>query len=311
MLQHFHHNPALLAANLAVELAKRDDSLDLTELKQISDVLHVAVSSSVYTTRAKHVLSKPLRDRGLPVSGKAWRKAGIGLYALWQNMTPEQVEARMAELAKGQEGKWRATFPDDWDIDEAKLLALYQSSGALQANGIHAWNDLSLALRFWVAEVLAPFVKANGAFDWGGSDGVTCTFLRHHGATRVELIEPNQAARDFCAWFNPQLGFHDIATHEHPVPGKRYDVGVCTEVLEHVVNPPKMCREIHDMLVPGGICFITSSFMPTQDTHLKQNLKYRGKENELIMSAGLKPWKPANPAPIPIMPQWGFWQRPA
>ncbi|MFT3786312.1 MAG: methyltransferase domain-containing protein [Tepidisphaeraceae bacterium] len=267
------------------------------------------MATAVYTTKAKSLIARPLRERGIAVDATQWREAGIQLYGLWQKMTPEQVKERQAFLSQRNKNRWRETFPDDWQIDEAKLIALYKASEPLQANGVHAWNDLTFALRFYVAEMLAPASKNLGVFDWGGSDGITCTFLRHHGAKDVHLFEPNQAARDFCTWLNDQLGISDLTVHEEDPAGRTFGAGVCTEVLEHVVNPPAMCKRFYDLLEPGGVMFVTSSFQPTQETHLKQNLKYNGKENELMLNAGFKPWQPPVRPPVPMLPQWGFWRK--
>lgn len=311
MLNHFKNSPAVLALNLTADLLKRNETTNIADIDDLKNVIELAVSTAVCCTKAKALLSRPLRERGIAFDGKNWRDAGIKLYSLWQKMTPDDVVAKMKALGERDRNKWRETFPDDWDIDEAKLLALYKSSEPLQANGIHAWNDLCLALRWYVAEMLAPASKGLGVYDWGGSDGITCTFLRHLGAKNVNLIEPNQAARDFGAWLNQQLGLDDILYHEFLPTNQRFGAGVCTEVLEHVVNPPAMCRQMYELLLPGGVMFVTSSFQASQETHLKQNLKFNGRENEIMLAAGFVPWKPPVKHAVPFLPQWGFWQRPS
>ena len=127
----------------------------------------------------------------------------------------------------------------------------------------------------------------------------------------MTLIEPNGAARAFGQWLAGQVGFTDMEFHEDVPQGRRYGAGICTEVLEHVVDPPKMIREMFELLHPGGVVFVTSSFGVPQDSHLKQNLKYAGKEDELMKAAGFRSWTPPVKSPVPMFPQWGFWQRPA
>ena len=78
-----------------------------------------------------------------------------------------------------------------------------------------------------------------------------------------------------------------------------------------MIDPPAMIRHMYDLLIPGGILFVTSSFGVAQDTHLKQNLRYAGKEQQLMIDAGFQSCMPNQPAPVPFLPQWGFWQRPA
>lgn len=309
MLKHFAKADEF-AVGLSADLIRRSHAVDAVDIDQVRAYLTLAIGTSVYATKAKALLTRPLRDRKIQVDGGDWRRCGISLLGLWRGMRPAAVEARMAELDARDAGKWRRTFPDDWDIDEQKLIALYRANEPLQANGVHHLNDLGLAVRFWVTEVLAQAATGRGAFDYGGSDGLCCTFLRHHGAADVTLYELNDHARAFGQWLNGQLGFDDV-TYTDQLPRRRFGAGISTEVLEHVVDPPRMVREMYDLLLPGGVLFVTSSFADSQETHLKQNLKWAGREDELMLDAGFAKWSPPARPPIPFVKSWGFWQRPA
>jgi hypothetical protein len=316
MFDKLARQPGTFAVAMALDLALRGEALDAgPELDQIRMALDYAAGTTIYSTRAKALLVRPLVRQNVKFDGKDWRGCAVQLYALWHGIPTAEVEQRMAALREQYKGNWRKTFPDDCDIDERKLLALYKSSPALLVNGIHDWNEISLSLRFFVAEQLAAAAGDNGIFDWGGSDGISCIFARHHGATDVHLHEPNPAARAFGKWLAEALGLDGIAFHEHdparPPAGRRFGAGICTEVLEHVVDPPGMIRHMYDLLVPGGILFVTSSFGVPQDTHLKQNVKYAGRERQLMVEAGFEPCAPNVPPPTPFLPQWGFWRRPA
>lgn len=310
MLQAFADKPAELALALASDLTRRNSAVDIADIDQLLLTIQLASSTAAYAIKAKSLLSQPLRDRKIDIPGNDWRQCGIRLYGLWQRMRPDQVEKRMAELAERDKNKWEETFPDEWTIDESKLVALYKSLGPLQSNGVHAWNDWSLALRYWVAEMLAPLTPGRGCFDWGGSDGICCTFLRHHGADDVHLFEPNRAAREFGIWLNAQLRL-EVTTHEDPDFSRTYGAGICTEVLEHVIDPQAMMGKFYDLLAPGGVIFVTSSFGVPQNSHLAQNRKFAGKENEMMERAGFRSWTPHKRPPVPMLPNWGFWQKPA
>ncbi len=285
--------PGTFAVTLALDLAMRAEALDAgPQLQQLRDALEFAAGTTIYATRAKALLARPLLRQNIEFDRKDWRRCAVQLYALWQGVPAAQVEQRMADLRAQYKDNWRKNFPDDWDVDERKLLALYKSSPALLVNGIHDWNEISLALRFFVAEQLAAAAGANGIFDWGGSDGISCIFARHHGATDVHLHEPNAAARAFGKWLAEAIGLDGISFHEHdparPPAGRRFGAGICTEVLEHVVDPPGMIRHMYDLLIPGGMLFVTSSFGVPQDTHLKQNVKYAGQERQLMIDSGFE-----------------------
>ena len=307
--------PGTLAVTIALDLARRAEELQVTpELQELRTALDYAAGTTIYAAAAKALLVQPLARHNIPFDGKDWRGCAVRLYALWQGLTVGETEARMTALREQYTGNWRKTFPDDRDIDPNKLAALYKSSPALLVNGVHDWNELSLALRLFVAEQLAAAAGDAGVFDWGGSDGITCIFARHCGATDVHLHEPNAAARQFGKWLADAIGLDGIHFHEHdparPPAGRRFGAGLCTEVLEHVIDPPAMVRHMYDLLVPGGVLFVTSSFAVPQDTHLKQNLKYAGKERQLMTDAGFEPCVPNERLPMPFLPQWGFWRRP-
>lgn len=316
MLDKLAKEPAAFGIQAAAELAARCERLQVSpELKQLREMVDYAAGTAIYATAAKELLIQPLRRRGIAFdAAHNWRSCGIQLYSLWQNLTTDQVEARMAELREQFKDNWRKTFPDDWDIDPKKLEALYKSGPELLVNGIHDWNEVSLAVRFFAAEQLAVPAREAGFFDWGGGDGITCLFARFCGIKDVHLFEPNAANRTFGKWLAGAIGLNDIQFHDgeppRPPAGRRFGAGVCTEVLEHVIDPPAMMKHMYDLLVPGGVMFVTSSFGVPQDTHLKQNIKYAGKEQQLMMEAGFEQCMPADRAPVPFLPQWGFWRRP-
>ena len=46
-----------------------------------------------------------------------------------------------------------------------------------------------------------------------------------------------------------------------PVVSQRYDVIICTQVLEHVTNPQKVFNELSRILKPGGTLHLTTNFI--------------------------------------------------
>ena len=49
--------------------------------------------------------------------------------------------------------------------------------------------------------------------------------------------------------------------HELPFPDGKFAVILCTEVLEHLSNPPKAIAEMRRVLKPGGKLILTTRFM--------------------------------------------------
>jgi SAM-dependent methyltransferase len=62
---------------------------------------------------------------------------------------------------------------------------------------------------------------------------------------------------------NPASGcdfIADICERNAQIPGGSFDFIVCTEVLEHTLNPFDAVREIRRLLKPGGLLFGTTPF---------------------------------------------------
>ena len=66
-----------------------------------------------------------------------------------------------------------------------------------------------------------------------------------------------------------------------------FDVGVCIEVLEHVLDVKGTMARMAKLLRPGGLLFQSASFaLYPHLSHLKPNVAYAGHEDELMAEAG-------------------------
>lgn len=96
---------------------------------------------------------------------------------------------------------------------------------------------------------------------YGGSPGVLLDLAPqdHEGARpffpdyiTVKTLDINpKSGCDFIA---------DICQHNAQIPGSSFDFVVCTEVLEHTLNPFDAVREIKRLLKPGGLLFGSTPF---------------------------------------------------
>ena len=46
-----------------------------------------------------------------------------------------------------------------------------------------------------------------------------------------------------------------------PFPDESFDIAICTEVLEHCINPEKLLKEMHRVLKKKGVLFLTVPFI--------------------------------------------------
>jgi SAM-dependent methyltransferase len=107
---------------------------------------------------------------------------------------------------------------------------------------------------------VSSFLGESGAA-WGNKPGLLLDVAPqdHEGArpyfaetVTVETLDINPAAgATYCA---------DLCRTNENIPSNRFDVVVCTEVLEHVLNPFAAAAEIHRVLKPGGVLLASSPF---------------------------------------------------
>ena len=80
---------------------------------------------------------------------------------------------------------------------------------------------------------------------------------------RYQDIFPNITSLDIRPEMKPDvLG----DAHNLPFPGASFDLVLCSEVLEHLKNPPQAISEFMRVLRPGGVLLITTRFaFPVHD----------------------------------------------
>jgi 2-polyprenyl-3-methyl-5-hydroxy-6-metoxy-1,4-benzoquinol methylase len=81
-----------------------------------------------------------------------------------------------------------------------------------------------------------------------------------------------------------------IITDYNKIPKDFFDVIISIEVLEHLPDPIQAIKDISEFLKVGGIALITESFglVPFYlPTHLKSNLKFKGKTPFLFLRFNL------------------------
>ena len=94
----------------------------------------------------------------------------------------------------------------------------------------------------------------------GGSSGIIDNYLADYfrSVINVDIDEPaiEQARSNFK---KDNLRFQTGDALNLQFSDNSFDVVICSQVYEHVVNPQKMLGEIFRVLVPGGICYFAAS----------------------------------------------------
>jgi SAM-dependent methyltransferase len=121
-------------------------------------------------------------------------------------------------------------------------------------------NTIDIRYLSQIRENIRRFLTAAGE-TWGETKGMLLDIAPqdHEGArpyfsgkVEIETLDINpHAGTTYCL---------DICTTNDAIQDDRFDIIVCTEVLEHVLNPFAAIAEIHRILKPGGILLASSPF---------------------------------------------------
>jgi SAM-dependent methyltransferase len=110
-----------------------------------------------------------------------------------------------------------------------------------------------------IRENVARFIERCGArYDRAGFLLLDVAPQDHEGAppyfcaSTIETLDINPASgADYIA---------DICATNESMQSDRFDGIVCTEVLEHTLNPFAAVAELYRLLKPGGVVFVTTPF---------------------------------------------------
>ena len=141
-----------------------------------------------------------------------------------------------------------------------------------------------MAHRHAIAAAVAAF-KPSAIVYYGGGFGTLA---------RLIAAALPQAAVEICDPYPPQYGvessrdFPNLA-YVNELSPCRYDVLVCTDVLEHVFEPLVLLAELIQAVRPGGHLFIANCFYPVIACHLPCTFHLRYSFDLFASLMGLTP----------------------
>jgi hypothetical protein len=192
---------------------------------------------------------------------------------------------------------WERVVPDEDNPTYEQLSAFYNGRNFPEGDCVPGILKSNIGTAFRLVPVLiAQRFGLKSAFDYGGGAGLSISALKAHGCERAVLIEENRRMLEFASWRDKESGIEgaeylpesqlcdDIKAHTN-----RYDFGVCTEVLEHVIAVEDTVKRMARLIRSGGYLYQTASFgLYPHLSHLKPNLRFAGKEDELMASVGFE-----------------------
>ncbi len=242
----------------------------------------------------------------------------LELYSDFLKESKEIIKKRLETSGDFYENKWKEIVPNEDDVNEKQLEEFYNAL-PFPIGAFSPLNLTNLNLAYYALPII--FINSSQnikkVFDYGGNTGDTLVAINESCDVEVcMLVEENQNFIEYAK-------FRDLKVKRQGMIYKKeselilnmeqyigfFDFGICTEVLEHVFDVEKTVETLSKLLKKGGVLYVTASFgLYPEASHLKKNVKYAGKEDELMAKYNLQRINISD-SPIPLLSNMCFYQK--
>jgi SAM-dependent methyltransferase len=129
--------------------------------------------------------------------------------------------------------------------------------------------------------------------DFGCGTGGHGLYFLQRGAASVDFLDVPGPVYDFARWRVADRGFEDRARFFRPeseLPGGRYDVVLCVDVLEHTADPPAEFRKILAATRKGAFILLQyGDYLNPRQGHFRQSKeRWRSRKNWAFIKESLR-----------------------
>jgi len=182
------------------------------------------------------------------------------------------------------ENVWRRVKPET----EEEILRFYAETEECLFSNLrwHALDTQKFTSRFMLADFCRRH-KVKTVLDYGGGAGEYCIFLSKNGLD-VTYCDVYGVPWKFSKWRFERRGLPVKMLRANQDKLGKYDLILCTDVLEHVKNPLKVLSELHDALNMNGYLCATFPFSYPKEQHLFENRKYANTIEKDLVEMGFR-----------------------
>lgn len=178
---------------------------------------------------------------------------------------------------------WRKANPQSKD----EIIRFYAETESYILADVK-WNCMEPS-KFNSRFILLDFLqktKMKHVLDYGAGAGEYCVFLSEKGFD-LSYCDVYGKTWQFAEWrFQKRRLPVKMLTHDKPLG--MIDVIVCTDVLEHVNDPPALLQKFFHAIKLGGFLVATWAFSDAGDQHLLENKKYDSTIYEILREIGFR-----------------------
>jgi 2-polyprenyl-3-methyl-5-hydroxy-6-metoxy-1,4-benzoquinol methylase len=164
----------------------------------------------------------------------------------------------------------------DQSIDDFYSHPIWLLNGLYSASDVNSKNH-----REKISEFIAS-CESNKIADYGGGFGsLAVNIAKKNPTVKIQVIEP----------FPSKLGLQRLAEYSNisivPKLGEGYDLVVCQDVLEHVINPIQLAILLINSVKEGGYLIFANCFHGMIECHLPKTFYLRHTFAWILKSGGM------------------------
>lgn len=294
--------------------------LDNLEFNNASEILNT-FQSSLMIEELSLIIKRSLFENFRNVSFLAGKgnisEIMLELYSRFLRKPQDEIKQMLDSSDKVYQQKWEEIVVDEDNVTPEQLELFYNSIAFPIGDLLYYIFDQSnLACAYRALPILLADTRGcKKVFDFGGNSGLLTSAMANTLDLDVcMLIDENKKMLEFAKWRDELFGVKNVtysrkSEFENKIDkyDNFFDLGVCTEVLEHVYYVEETVENLSRILKKDGLLFISTSFgLYPEPSHLKRNLLYSGKEEELMARHGFVRNNHLN-MPIPLLPNMAVY----
>ncbi|HCK11762.1 MAG TPA: hypothetical protein DHW45_17945, partial [Candidatus Latescibacteria bacterium] len=201
-----------------------------------------------------------------------------------------QMDCSGAALANEWRVKERQTVADVDDFYKQTDRYLYNLTRFNYGKMYQGWRGAIKNLCHQVSEAVDD--RGFDVLDYGGGIGTNLIDVADVSGARLHYTDLPGKTFDYASWRFDRRGISvDMlsAEGEDPLGDRLFEVIVCTDVIEHLVDPEGVTRYLVDHLNPGGLLVLTVTFFQGDDGPYHLNCDRYTNESfyELVETMGM------------------------